>query len=165
MLFRSGLRVDLHGRTGGLNVDSQGRGSLGFAAITVTDAVTQISKTTEYSQTFPTIGMPVRIVSTYKKGTAQAIELAREELTLASRTTASASIVFPFVRHSQKTTTDLNGAAISVETFDTPRTDNFSAGDYDVYGNLLSSTAQITDRKSTRLNSSHEWISRMPSSA
>ena len=25
--------------------------------------------------------------------------------------------------------------------------------------------AEITDRKSTRLNSSHEWISRMPSSA
>ena len=24
---------------------------------------------------------------------------------------------------------------------------------------------EITDRKSTRLNSSHEWISRMPSSA
>ena len=26
-------------------------------------------------------------------------------------------------------------------------------------------TEDITDRKSTRLNSSHEWISRMPSSA
>ena len=26
-------------------------------------------------------------------------------------------------------------------------------------------TAIATDRKSTRLNSSHEWISRMPSSA
>ena len=26
-------------------------------------------------------------------------------------------------------------------------------------------SGEITDRKSTRLNSSHEWISRMPSSA
>ena len=29
----------------------------------------------------------------------------------------------------------------------------------------LQQTADTTDRKSTRLNSSHEWISRMPSSA
>ena len=30
---------------------------------------------------------------------------------------------------------------------------------------LLSATICFIDRKSTRLNSSHEWISRMPSSA
>ena len=35
-----------------------------------------------------------------------------------------------------------------------------------VVSNYLSSVSQTaSDRKSTRLNSSHEWISRMPSSA
>ena len=32
-------------------------------------------------------------------------------------------------------------------------------------GNSLGLQPKSTDRKSTRLNSSHEWISRMPSSA
>ena len=32
-------------------------------------------------------------------------------------------------------------------------------------GKVIISTGTKTDRKSTRLNSSHEWISRMPSSA
>ena len=30
---------------------------------------------------------------------------------------------------------------------------------------LIAQRMKLTDRKSTRLNSSHEWISRMPSSA
>ena len=34
-----------------------------------------------------------------------------------------------------------------------------------VYGSLKTSENEVLDRKSTRLNSSHEWISRMPSSA
>ena len=33
------------------------------------------------------------------------------------------------------------------------------------YGGLETDTNVLPDRKSTRLNSSHEWISRMPSSA
>ena len=34
-----------------------------------------------------------------------------------------------------------------------------------IMGEATKLTAQESDRKSTRLNSSHEWISRMPSSA
>ena len=37
--------------------------------------------------------------------------------------------------------------------------------DYDEAWKLLVSVRLAADRKSTRLNSSHEWISRMPSSA
>ena len=33
------------------------------------------------------------------------------------------------------------------------------------FGSPLGLSGTVTDRKSTRLNSSHEWISRMPSSA
>ena len=36
---------------------------------------------------------------------------------------------------------------------------------YEVYGAVRRSSTEGKDRKSTRLNSSHEWISRMPSSA
>ena len=32
-------------------------------------------------------------------------------------------------------------------------------------GKIVACVAKLGDRKSTRLNSSHEWISRMPSSA
>ena len=35
----------------------------------------------------------------------------------------------------------------------------------EIAGPVLASDKAYTDRKSTRLNSSHEWISRMPSSA
>ena len=35
----------------------------------------------------------------------------------------------------------------------------------DVGGSLIATVILAVDRKSTRLNSSHEWISRMPSSA
>ena len=36
---------------------------------------------------------------------------------------------------------------------------------FDIVSGSAGTTANSTDRKSTRLNSSHEWISRMPSSA
>ena len=38
-------------------------------------------------------------------------------------------------------------------------------GDDFVYRVFVTKEGHIIDRKSTRLNSSHEWISRMPSSA
>ena len=34
-----------------------------------------------------------------------------------------------------------------------------------MYALILAEWSNVEDRKSTRLNSSHEWISRMPSSA
>ena len=40
------------------------------------------------------------------------------------------------------------------------------ADDIDLYGKYKAKVPlELSDRKSTRLNSSHEWISRMPSSA
>ena len=46
--------------------------------------------------------------------------------------------------------------------------DAYKSGNPDTTGAVLAQTAKgvsAADRKSTRLNSSHEWISRMPSSA
>ena len=43
--------------------------------------------------------------------------------------------------------------------------DNYVIGYFNLLKNFVTFNWPRSDRKSTRLNSSHEWISRMPSSA
>ena len=51
------------------------------------------------------------------------------------------------------------------ETKEGDGTISFGLGDVDVVLGVMPAPVPWSDRKSTRLNSSHEWISRMPSSA
>jgi hypothetical protein len=114
----------------GLRTDLQGRGSLGFAAVKVTDGASGVTTTTRYSQDFPSTGMPQSTQSVSAAG----VVLSATTHTLAAMTT-TAGATHPYVQASSVTTRDLNNAAISTATT------QVNAGGIDAYGNVTSSTA------------------------
>src|SRR5439155_17536495 len=92
----------------GLRTDLQGRGSLGFEVVKTIDQVTGITTTSNYSQDFPTIGMPTSVNAVSAGG----VVLSETAHALTSMTTV-ADAKYPFVTSNTVTTRDLNNAEIS----------------------------------------------------
>ncbi|MDP2030516.1 MAG: SpvB/TcaC N-terminal domain-containing protein [Thiobacillus sp.] len=119
-------------RYAGARSDLQGRGFLGFATLERTDLQTGIVSRTNYSQVFPTIGMPTLATKT----TANGVELSRVENTLTSKTLNAGKTYLPYVSYSKQQGKDLNAAALPFsETWNT----------YDDWGNLTQSISHTSD--------------------
>lgn len=119
--------------------DLTGRGFLGFAQVTVTNPQTNIAQTTNYSQTFPYIGM----VTSQTKVHSGPTTLSSVTNTLGQNTSCASSYVSPgsgvyfsCVTQSVVANNDLNGAALPGVT---------TTYTYDNYGNALTQNASVTD--------------------
>jgi RHS repeat-associated protein len=109
-----------------------GRGFLGFATLEQTDLQTGIVTRTDYSQSFPTIGIPTLSTKTSAGG----VELARVVNTPASKPLNAGKTYFPYVAYSKEQGKDLNGAILpSTETWNT----------FDDWGNLTRTISQTSD--------------------
>jgi RHS repeat-associated protein len=123
----------------GLRTDLQGRGSLGFEKVAVSDAQTRVTTTTTYSQAHPTTGMPLAVEARHSNG----VVLSLTTNTLSAFATV-AGANYPYVRVSTVDTNDLDGTPL-------PRrvtrvgTSASSTNGIDVYGNLTKLQESVTD--------------------
>lgn len=95
----------------GRRADLLGRGSLGFERVTSVDMVNLITTTTTYSQSFPTIGMPLLVEAVQDNG----VVLSRTVNTIAAFETIPKAF-HVYVRQAQTSLRDLNGADIGTNT-------------------------------------------------
>ncbi len=109
-----------------------GRGFLGFATLEQTDLQTGIVTRTNYSQTFPYIGMPTLVTKTASGG----VELGRVENTYAEKILTGAG-KFPYLAYSKEQSKDLNGAIL-------PITETWNVS-FDDWGNVTKITTQTSD--------------------
>jgi RHS repeat-associated protein len=123
-------------RYGGNKQDLARGASAGFRWIEATDAVSRVTRRTEYAQSHPYYGMVLREIEPHASG----VELRRLENTLSSiggsaaAAVAGQSIVLPFVSASTETLRELNtGAAYRSSTKSMP-----VSGGMDGFGNVLS---------------------------
>jgi RHS repeat-associated protein len=128
-------------RYGGLKIDLQGRGILGFRWMEAYDAATRVTARTEHYQAYPFTGMVKTALARHANG----VELRRTDNTvsaLASATAAAAasSIRYPYVSQSTDTTREMNTGAIATTASATIP----ASGGLDSYGNVLSTTINIT---------------------
>jgi RHS repeat-associated protein len=137
-------------RYAGARTHLQGRGFLGFAALEQTDLQTGIVTHTDYSQTFPTIGMPLLATKT----TAGGVELSRAANTPANKLLNGGKTNFPYVAYSKEQGKDLNGTVLpSAETWST----------FDDSGNAtqiitLSSDGYRKQTDNTYTNDTANWL-------
>jgi len=135
----SGDNVSVDYQYGGLLIDKQGRGNLGFQQVRTIDNQTLIETETVYSQTFPHIGMPFATRQMLSDGRV----ISDAGNTLADKTTANGQIL-PYIL----TSTELSW---SIGSDDALYEINKTVSDftYDTYGNLTDSTIIVSAHNGT----------------
>ena len=133
---------------GGAKADLSGRGMLGFRWMRVVDQDTGITSYTEYSQTYPYIGMPIR-----SQRSLNGIVLNDSTATLAS-IALGGTRYFPYVSRSVEQSFETNGAFVSTRITDSS---------YDNFGNptqitVSSHDGYIKTTTSTYDNDVSNWI-------
>jgi RHS repeat-associated protein len=118
------------------------RGGLGFGFMSVYDTRTKIRSTTEYSQDYPFVGMPVETTTTYQDGSAGGIKLSESTTTYGQKSLNGGKTRFVFPSSStQKSynfdTPAANDVLTEAVTVTDRGTGNTVGNDYDSYGNSL----------------------------
>jgi hypothetical protein len=109
---------------GGLKLDRNGRGMLGFRWMDDADSATGITMRGENRQDWPYVGLPSLVRKTQSSGA-----VLGQTLNTYGSTNPATGVHFPFISQSVETGNDLNGTALPTVTTDTS---------YDAYGNPAS---------------------------
>jgi RHS repeat-associated protein len=144
----------------GLRTDLKGRGSLGFEKVSSTNAATRVTTTTTYSQAFPTIGMPLTVLSSHPS----CAQLSLSTHSLKSIQTITGAYL-PYTRQSVLSRKDLDCATMPTATTLVGATVDGTDG-IDAYGNVTSSVVTIVDGSdtfttttaSTYVNNESDWL-------
>lgn len=136
-----------------LRTDLLGRGLLGFAKVSAENKATNVTTTTTYSQTFPTIGMPLTVTASHSSGTV----LTSTTNTWSSIATAGGA-AYPYIRQVVTTARDLNSALFGTTTTTVGASVGGTDG-IDAYGNvtlLNESTVSGADTYTTATTSTFD---------
>jgi RHS repeat-associated protein len=124
----------------GAQTNVQGRGFLGFSSVTITDLQTNVVQTTNYSTTFPYIGM---VTSQTKKYSTTTLNSTTNTLSngtgCGSTVSPITNVYFDCLTQSVLSSNDLNGTAFPTTT---------TTYTYDSYGNALTVNVSVSDGSS-----------------
>jgi RHS repeat-associated protein len=142
--------VDTSYTYAGLRSDMEGRGSLGFGKVNSFEETTSangspatITTTTSYSQDFPTVGMPLSVVTKHSGGTI----LSQTTNTLASFATVPGAY-YSYVRLSTVDRKDLDGTVLPKSVTRVGSSGSSTDG-IDLYGNVTKLQETVTDGADT----------------
>jgi RHS repeat-associated protein len=115
------------------------RGSLGFEFMSVFDTRTRILGTTQYSQIYPFVGMPVKTTTEYVDESGNGTTLSESTTTYGEKLLNAGKTRFVFPRSSEQKSFNFDTTApLDVLTESVTVTDrNNDGADYDNYGNSL----------------------------
>ncbi|PHS14045.1 MAG: hypothetical protein COA86_16255 [Kangiella sp.] len=131
----SGDSVGIRYQYGGFLVNRQGRGMLGFELVKTIDDQTGIETKSNYSQTFPFIGMPLATQQTLSDGRI----ISDASNVLADKTTTNGQY-FPYIESSIELSSSVGSDDVLYQINKT-----VSDFTYDLYGNLTDSSVIVSD--------------------
>jgi len=145
----------------GAMFDASGRGSLGFGQFSIVDTQTQIATTSQFSQTYPTIGEVVRSATTSRDGTVLSDTTNRYNQQWFNRTN-TVQTVFAYLEESNTTQKDLNQSPIKNLTSIHEYRDNW--GNLTTFTETVSGAGKTFTSRSSNVykNDASAWLIGLP---